>query len=127
MHMDQLTTLERAALENLLAGELPALDVLRAQIRLGRVSARRMTGVGFFTTFALPADAPRVQGSFRLGDVFATIDGLRHGVGFVLWVKGGVLDMLEGYTFDESWPAVIDGFTLEYIDQRERDLRELRG
>jgi hypothetical protein len=125
--MDDLTKLERAVLDMLLAGELPAAEVLRAHVRVGRVAERRMTGVGFFTTFAVPADAPRVHGSFQLGDVLATIEGLTHGAGFVLWVKDGALGVLEGYTFDEPWPREILEFRLEYVAHREKDLKRLRG
>jgi len=125
--MDDLTKLERAVLDMLLAGELPAAETLRAQVRVGRVVERRITGVGFFTTFAVPPDAPRVHGSFQLGDVLARIEGLSHGAGFVLWVKNGALDMLEGYTFDESWPHEILEFILEYIVHREKGLQRLRS
>jgi hypothetical protein len=114
-------------LEKLLTGELPILEALRAQARIGRVEERSMTGVGFFTTFAVPTEAPPVQGSFQLGDVLSRIEGLSHGAGFVLWVKNGVLDMLEGYTFDEPWPEQIGDFSLEYIDDRQKDLQRLRG
>ena len=35
-----------------------------------------------------------------------------HGAGFLLFIRGGVISMLEGYTDDESWPASTDEFTL---------------
>jgi hypothetical protein len=38
-----------------------------------------------------------------LGDVTATIEGLEHGAGFVLFVQDGVLDVLEGFSYDEPW------------------------
>jgi hypothetical protein len=30
------------------------------------------------------------------------IDGLERGMGFILWMKDGYADCLEGYPFDES-------------------------
>jgi hypothetical protein len=30
------------------------------------------------------------------------IDGLRHGMGFILWLKDGYLELLEGYSYEES-------------------------
>ena len=125
--MDSLTALERAVLDKLLAGEFPVLDILRRQIQTGQVIEHRMTGVGFFTKFGLPAGAPRTQGTFQFGDVLATVEGLPHGAGFVLWVQDGVLDLLEGYTFDEPWPQATDRFALEYIDDRKKDLHQLQG
>jgi hypothetical protein len=111
--VDHLTKLERAVLEKLLAGDLPALVALRSQVRSSRIVERRMTGVGFFTTFAVPPEVPRVQGSFQLGDVSAEIEGLSGGAGFILWVNDGVLDMLEGYTIEGPWPEEIREFSLE--------------
>ena len=32
----------------------------------------------------------------------ARIDGLTHGVGFILWLKKGYVDQLEGYSHEES-------------------------
>jgi hypothetical protein len=125
--VDHLTKLECAVLEKLLAGDLPALEALRSQARSSRIVERRMTGVGFFTTFAVPPDVPRVQGSFQLGDVLGKLEGLAHGAGFLLWVEDGVLEMLEGYTFDEPWPEEIREFSLEYLEHREQDLQRLRG
>ncbi len=123
--MDQLTTFERAVLDKVLAGDLPALEVLRLQVKSSRIVDRRLTGVGFFTTFEVLPNVPRVHGSFQLGDVLAKIPGLSTGAGFLLWIKSGVLDLLEGYTIDESWPQEVNEFSLEYIGNRERDLERL--
>jgi len=44
--------------------------------------------------------------------VGAEFPGLQHGAGFLLFFRGGVVSFLEGYTYDESWPASTDEFTL---------------
>ena len=61
----------------------------------------------------------------RIGDVYAEIPGLEHGAGFVLYIKDGYLDMLEGYSYDEPWPSSVEGFALHY-SSGERDVRSLR-
>jgi len=37
----------------------------------------------------------------------AKIDGLDHGMGFILWLKDGYLDCLEGYSYEENTTAVV--------------------
>ena len=120
--MDGLNEFEAAVLEKLLAGDSPALVVLRAQAQAARLSSREYTGAGFFLSFDVPADAPTVAAKdFHFGDVDAVVDGLRHGAGFVLFVRGGRLDVLEGYSYEEPWPKEISGFKLTY----QREPREL--
>jgi hypothetical protein len=44
----------------------------------------------------------------RLRDGPATkIDGLERGMGFILWLKEGYADCLEGYSYAESTTAII--------------------
>ena len=45
-----------------------------------------------------------------LSGVAAAIDGLRMGAGFVLFVQDGMLDMLEGFTYDGAWPDRVEAF-----------------
>ena len=66
------------------------------------------TGVGFVTKLDTDVErAPVRPGRLCVGDVTVTIDGLERGAGFVLFVEDGVLDTLEGFTYDEPWPDVI--------------------
>ena len=51
---------------------------------------------------------------FCLDDVLADVEGLNHGAGFVLYVRNGVMDLLEGYCYDEPWPPVVGAFALNY-------------
>ena len=106
---DELSPLERDVLATILAREHPVMNALRRQFEGCRVASRKTTGVGFFTTFAIPPDiepAPVRPGTMTLGDVSCDIDGLEHGVGFVLFVQDGVLDVLEGFSYVEPWTAM---------------------
>jgi hypothetical protein len=122
------TKIERAVMSMLLVGEHPVLDILRRQFELCTIAKREFTGAGVFVTFSVPETAPRLpqRDSFSFGDVSADIQGLQHGAGFVLWVREGVLDFLEGYTYDELWPDQADAFSLQY-DHSPRDLHTLLG
>ena len=109
-----LTPLEKAVLEKLLERRGEPFDTLRRQVSCASVSKREFSGVGFFTEFALPASVQvaRDVADMTIGDVGAEIPGLEHGAGFVLFIRGGLVTMLEGYTYDEKWPENTDEFKL---------------
>jgi len=117
--MEGLNELEQAVLDKLLGGDHPILSALRVQAKRVRVVRRKCTGVGFFCDFDVPQDVPRLtqKTDFHFGDVTATVDGLTHGAGFVLFVRNGHLAVLEGYTYDEPWPQGLHNVALTY--QRE--------
>lgn len=124
----ELTEFERAVLDKLLDGDHAVLKALREQLRTCSVRKREMTGCGFFTELEVDrtlAAAPTNVEKLRIGDAEARITGLEHGAGFVLFVREGYLDMLEGYSFDEPWPAAITGFTLAYSGG-SRDMNALQ-
>ncbi len=76
-----------------------ALDLQKQQVR---VTARENTGAGFFTSLdTLPGT--QIEGiRSPLGDVGATVFGLKHGMGFLLWLQDGRIAQLEGYSYEES-------------------------
>lgn len=120
--MKDLDKFERAVLEKLFAGDHAVLAVLREQAQEARIASRKYTGAGFFLAFEVPPNAPVFSTQeFHFGDVSAVIDGLRYGAGFVVFVRDGRLDTLEGYSYEEPWPNKIRDFELSY--RREpRDL-----
>ncbi len=89
----------------LLASDDATRIQLRKQYARARIQQVELTGAGFFVTFEIPADVarttpPNLQG----GDVHIRVEGVEHGAGCVLFVRDGVLSMLEGYTYGEEWP-----------------------
>jgi len=127
MLSDSFTPLEIAVMRLLLAGDDPVLVILREQFDQAKLQSRKFTGVGFYTRFAVSADIQRLPGnpSFFFGDVEAAITPIQHGAGFLLRVTDGIVDFLEGYTYDEPWPDEITGFTVGYIEG-ERDMRKVK-
>jgi hypothetical protein len=124
-----LELLETEVLQKLLEGDHPVLEKLREQIPGLSVNAREHTEVGFFTKFtvrdgALPATS--APDNIKFGDVEAKIAGLEHGAGFLLYIEKGFLYMLEGYSYEERWPRVINDFSLKYsIANRSAELAKL--
>jgi hypothetical protein len=104
---DELTPLEREVVATLLAPDHPVTQALRQQLAGCRVASREFTGHGFFSTLVLAdrvAPAPVTRKRLALGDVAAHIDGLEHGAGFILFVRDGVIAVLEGFAYGEPWP-----------------------
>lgn len=117
--MEGLGELEQAVLDKLLAGDHPVLALLRAQAKAAHLASREQTGAGFFCSFEVPPNAPLLATlpDFHFGDVNAVLDGLEYGAGFVLFVRDGRLDTLEGYSYGEAWPEEIRSFKLTYQDE----------
>jgi hypothetical protein len=115
--MNTLTPFEQAVLEKLLSGESDRYRILQKQIGALHVTERKMTGVGFFTDFSISDDAPKLpnEATFHISDVGADINDLKHGAGFVLFIRKGKIEMLEGFTYDEPWPKDINSFHLRCI------------
>jgi len=127
-----LSPLEFETLDWLLSGEDPVLELLRKQLASAIAISREFTGYGFYLSFVLPENIDKldehfpVRSSFSFGDVEAKLASLKHGAGFLLWIKNGFLSTLEGYTYDEEWPRVIDSFELHYLNGKKRDLKKIR-
>jgi len=124
----KLSALEAAVLTKLVAGDHPILRVLQAQLDRSSVKSREFTGVGFLTEIVVPADTERVEigkHDATIMGVAAEISGLEHGAGFVLYVRNGAIDALEGFAYDEAWPAGDPRFKLAYTPARDRDLAQL--
>lgn len=92
-------------MEKLLAGDHPTLAALRAQFEATVAEGRDFTGVGFFTHYSVPADAPVASPQrFQLTDLHLELAGTAHGAGVVLFIDSGVLETLEVYMWAEDWP-----------------------
>jgi hypothetical protein len=112
---DDLTPLEREVMTTLLAPDHPVMDALRRQLEACSVASREFTAHGFFSSLVVAdgvAAAPVTRKQLALGDATVTIDGLERGAGFVLFVREGVLGMLEGFSYGEPWPDVVTRFQI---------------
>lgn len=107
-----LTPLEHSVLHLLLDRPGEPYDTIRQQMAHATITNREFTGVGFFTEFSVSEDAPvtRSLPDMTLGDVAAESPSLEHGAGFLLFIRNGVVSMLEGHTYDEPWPASVEDF-----------------
>lgn len=115
--MKAMNDFEQAVLDKFLAGSHPTLGGLRLQAQRVRIVSRTFTEFGFLIDFEVPPGVPEILTSppeFQIDDVYATVQELSWGVGFVLSVASGYLAMLEGYSVGEPWPRRIGTFQLFY-------------
>jgi hypothetical protein len=110
-----LTPLEKAVIDMMLEKPSEQIEVIRQQLAHAQVGRREFTGVGFFTYFIVPSDTTvrRDLPNMEIGNVDATFPSLKHGAGFVLFIRDGIVKMLEGYTYDEPWPEQIEEFNVK--------------
>ncbi len=96
--MNQLTALERAAL-NAVLDELgdSRTDIERLALQAS-VLSRENTGGGFFTELAFRGKVPAHLQNSHLGEnVWIAVSGMSHGLGMILHLWKDKAPLLEGY------------------------------
>lgn len=101
------TPLEQAVLREICKMHPPDRDALEAQLASAAIRRRENTGAGFYTSFDVDrsTNAPISGERCRRGPA-VNVRGLQYGMGFILWIKGGYADQLEGYSYEESTTAL---------------------
>jgi hypothetical protein len=97
-----LFAIERAAIEAIIRQHPLLASALTVQLQRVVVTARTNTGAGFYTDLCVPDDAPLAITGSPIGEPFAHVEGLKHGMGFLLMVRDGKMECLEGYGFEEA-------------------------
>jgi hypothetical protein len=81
---------------------------LEEQLSTATLISRENTGAGFYTRFAVErASSAALTGERTRAGPETKIDGLGHGMGFILWLKEGYADCLEGYSYAESTTSIV--------------------
>ncbi len=110
----QLTTFETELLTLVLGNEWPQI---LGHVELLEVTSRENTGSGAYIHFGYRAEVlrrpnlPNNVGS----SVALKIDGLKGGAGCVLFFKDGKIDLLELFSYGDSWPNEIKGYKITTI------------
>ena len=90
--------------------------------------ARELSGAGVFLTFEVPPDVRRVEPrNFELSDVYFDLEGTECGGGAIIFIRDGVISMLEGYSHGGGWPDEPQVFAIRYFDGNQRDLAKVVG
>ena len=108
------------------------MAIARAQLQACEVTHREYTGVGFFTWFSVPPEAPRLTDhgprEYMVGpQVIGEIEGVEHGACFLLFAKYGVISNLEGVTYCDPWPETIGKFSLRLFGSSPHDITNVEA
>ena len=119
---------EKKLMQMLLVGKSATLQQLRKQYLSSVVVSREITSVGFFTTFSIQGEVDMLEGNktFQIGDVDGKINSTDEAVGFILYIRNGVISTLEGYTnIMDQWPKDAEKIELKYDSGKRRDFKKL--
>jgi len=112
MKMGPLTATEAQIIRSMLVKQYGPASPFLDQLVGARGDKRRMTGVGVFVDLVLAGNADRVdQINSEISESYPTLLVPPCDlVGFTLFIRGGYLSFLEGYTFgDVKWPDDLIG------------------
>ena len=104
---------ERAVIEHILEKEAPEY---KKHLPYLLVDRRENTGVGIYVYFKYSENYPLSSSENRtMGQsVYAEIEGLEGGAGFILYLDNGKITMLESFSHgSETWPVRILKFNIQ--------------
>ena len=101
-----LNPLESAILQAIRATKPEVALALDEQLHAVVVTSRENTGAGFFTTMRPLNAKTLISQTGAIGNIFAKIAGMQNPMTFVLFIKDGIIDALEGASIDESTGGV---------------------
>jgi hypothetical protein len=102
------TPLEQAVLTAICEMYSSDQAALEIQLSTATLLSRENTGAGFYTRFKVErGSSAAIRGEWPRSGPEAKIDGLDDGMGFILWLKEGYADCLEGYSYAESTTQII--------------------
>lgn len=110
------TPLETAVLQEICKQLSPqGRSTLEAQIDGISVRHRENTGAGFYTHFSMKGEpVPQIHDDTKECTVVAKINGLENALGFILWLRDGYVDHLEGYTMALNSTVGMDLAALDF-------------
>lgn len=113
MNSQGITQFEREIIEHILKKECP--QYLK-HLPLLMVDSRENTGIGYYIYFKYleePFLTPSVHKTLGKS-VYAEIEGLEGGAGFMLYIDEGRITMLESFCHcAENWPDHITNFSIK--------------
>lgn len=100
--MRGLWPIERAILEAAVCDYPASAAGLRDQMATAQVTNFENTGVGFFSTVKVSPEAPRLTERSPLDAATGSVGSISRGMGFLVFLEGGYVSLIEGYTYDGS-------------------------
>ena len=115
---------EKKVMEKILNSPEKPYCILKNQYLNATITSRKLTQVGFFTNFKVPNKliVPGMKGLIM--DVYAKFDNSDSTCLFILFVRSGKIDFLEGVMSDGDRPSKYDKAILCYAfkDRRQHEI-----
>ena len=115
----KVTELERLVIERLVMA--PGRELLGARLNFDAIVVveRTFTGIGFITELKRSEELQLFGSgvSFRWGRVGARLNGAKMETGYLIYIDAGYLTTIDGYTYGDEWPALIDESELYTLTQ----------
>jgi hypothetical protein len=106
----QPNELEKAIVERILVD--PELAPTKSSLRWDEIKVKRrsLTNVGFLTEFEFSEELMVFASdiSLRWGKIGARLNETKIETGYLVYVDGGYITTVEGYTYGDEWPRQID-------------------
>ncbi|HUA14367.1 MAG TPA: hypothetical protein VMG31_03650 [Verrucomicrobiae bacterium] len=101
--------LEQAVLDAICEAYREDREILHSQISTAILKKRENTGCGFFTHFSVDrASTKPISGERLRNGPLVKVTGMRHGMGFILWLDDGYPNCLEGYAYGDDSTTKLD-------------------
>ncbi|MCL2048327.1 MAG: hypothetical protein FWG87_06325 [Defluviitaleaceae bacterium] len=106
--MTPICLFDKTIIEAILDANLDNLHIGQLKKQLADIvgTSRTLTGVGFWSYFEIGDKSLSVGDDvcFKLGGVYADLEGLEYGSDYILYIEKGLLECLEGYCYEDEWP-----------------------
>ena len=104
----KLEQIEKGILQQFLNYQYPYLSD-KINFDSLNIKKRIFTGVGFLTHLKKDPllKITDENESYEWGKIGAKINDNKIDIGFLIYVKNGFIDAIEGYTYDREWPSEI--------------------
>ena len=89
-------------------------SILMSQYLNSTILRREVSPVGWYTYFQVNDSCERLSKTkVPIGNAVANVENMEVGIGFMLWIKDGMLCCLEAFTYgDEYLPEAIEIISL---------------
>ena len=110
----------RGAMEFVLTGDTPALEVLRNQYKKSTITSIDKSSVGCFVEFKVDDNIKKIEPqNAYIGDVFLELEQNTSSIGVILFIENGVISMLEFYTHgDDMFPDTFENYQFIYANDK---------
>jgi len=108
--MNSIPDIEERALYKLIDRLGSNGDVFNKQLGMVRRISRECTGVGVYVNFELEDGAPvsREVVDAEVEGVFARSERCSEEIGFILFIRSGLVRSLEAYTYSDTYPSYVE-------------------